>query len=282
MMISNVLKDAKAKLHHLQTPGLDASILLAHVLSINNPQQLALMGSNKLSDKQIQEFNGLIERRIKLEPVALITGYKEFWSLDFKVTADTLIPRPETELIIESVLRLFPNGGYNILDLGTGSGCLIVTLLHEYGSSHGIAVDLSDKALDVAKHNAIKHDVIGRVGLIQSDWLDNIPAQKFDIIVSNPPYISLDEMAGLQANVTEFEPHTALTDFADGLAHYRSIFNYLHKYTHPETICFIEHGMNQGDSIAMLLEKHNYSVLQRKKDLAGIERCIIFKPGNID
>lgn len=258
---------------------IDSYILLAHVLNINNWRQLSLMKSQLINKEQLQCFEILLKRRQSSEPVALILGTKEFWGLDFKINKHTLIPRPETELIIDLVQRHFPdsNYAYNILDLGTGSGCLLTTLLSIHKNSTGVGVDLSTEALLVANHNAQKHNVLSRAQFIHSNWLSNIPAQKFDIIVCNPPYIPAQDIYSLIADVKDFEPHSALTDFNDGLQHYKTIFQQLPLYTSSLTHCFIEFGITQGDDIAALLEHNGYNIISREKDLAGIERSMIFR-----
>lgn len=276
--IKEVLDYGKLMLKHISNGELDAAVLLAHVLNIKNWRQLLIMKNENIDDELVSAFKVLLDRRKSFEPVAMIVGCKEFWSLDFKVTPDTLVPRPETELLIELVQKYFPDKDkkLSILDLGTGSGCLLVTLLHEYHSSCGIGVDVSVKAIKVAHENAVLHGVNGRSNFVESNWLTNVPLQKFDVVVSNPPYITANQMGDLQQEVVRFEPHQALTDFSNGLVHYRNICESLPQYMHEGSCCFIEFGMGQGDDIAALISANGCKVIERKNDLSGIERSMVW------
>lgn len=274
--VREALKIGNSNLANSTTGKLDSSVLLAKVLKISNPLNLTLKKLDKISNKEFEEFLLLIERRKKGEPIAFITGYKEFWSLDFHVSQDTLIPRPETELIIESVLKKFDNASYSILDLGAGSGCIGISLLTELTKSVCTSVDLSLNTLEYAKKNALKHNVIDRITFIHSNWLDDVPKQKFDIIVSNPPYIKLEDVKNLSKDVVNFEPLSALTDFNDGLDHYRYILNQLEIYMNETSLCFFEFGIDQSQSLKELLINKNYNILEIKKDLSNIDRIVIF------
>lgn len=215
--VREALKLGMQKLRDIQNAELDVWVLLSYIMKIDNHLNLSLIQDQYISEQSIDAFISLLERREKREPIALIIGYKEFWSLNFYVNKSTLIPRPETELIIDSVLERCKRDEYKMLDLGVGSGCISIALLHEYQASECMGVDFSEEALSVAKINAVTHNVAHRLNFVKSNWLDEVPKTQFDIIVSNPPYISLDDMNLLMPDVSFFEPHSALTDFNDGM-----------------------------------------------------------------
>jgi release factor glutamine methyltransferase len=277
MLYRKLIDHAKSILQHLDNPALEGAVLLAHIVGMKDWRQLMLLENIDIDQRQLNQFDQLLKRRAKYEPIAYIIGNKEFWSLEFEVSPDALIPRPETELIIESVQDYFKQDGYNILDLGTGSGCLPITLLTIYPKSYAVGLDISPAALAVAKKNAIKHLVDHRLDFQQSNWLESLPSKKFDIIVANPPYIPIADMPALSKDVALYEPNLALTDKADGLSHYRTILQSLAGYMHNETIAFFEFGINQADPIRQLLVDLGYSLITTKHDLAGIERCVAFK-----
>ena len=241
MKISNItvsiaLNDAERILQKtsVATYKLDAKILLSHILNLTNSENLILKLNEKISLDDYLKYIHLIERRLKFEPVAYIIGNKDFWKQKYTINKNVLIPRPETELIIELLLKKLKgkiNSELHILDLGTGSGCIILSLLSELKFSTGIGIDISEKALNVAKLNAKKFDLIKRVNFKISDWFDNLEnTDKFDIIISNPPYIPIDEWKNLDPNVLNFEPKGALTDNRDGLENYRIIANNAKKF----------------------------------------------------
>lgn len=274
--VGEALKIGNKELRSSNTPELDSSVLLAKVLKIHNHLDVMLKKPDKISNKDLEEFLSLIERRKAGEPIAFITGYKEFWSLEFHVNNATLIPRPETELIIDSVLQRFKNDSYRILDLGAGSGCIGISLLTELPLSKCTSVDFSLSALQTAKKNALDHKLIDRIEFIHSNWLDQVPEQKFDIIVSNPPYIKLEDIKNLSEEVVNFEPLSALTDFNDGLNHYKYILNQLRIYMKESSICFFEFGLGQTEVLIELLSKNHYNLIEIKKDLSDIDRIAVF------
>jgi release factor glutamine methyltransferase len=269
--IREIIQSAKSELEHLGIPTarLDAELLLAHSLEVDR-NKLFMKSEEEVCDL---EFKALLHRRKQFEPIAYILGYKEFWGLNFKVTKDTLIPRPDSELIIELVKSYFPNLStpYKILDLGTGTGCLGISLAHEYKNSSATLVDISSKALDVAKWNAKNLGVEERILSLQSSWFENIIQQKFDIIICNPPYIARDAI--LMPDVLEYEPHQAL--FADdaGYSEYVHIAANLHNYMAPNSLAFLEFGKGQG--ISRIFENRGYNVIAVKSDLAGLDRVVI-------
>lgn len=266
--IKQILKNAVQQLStcgYTTTPTLDAEVLLAHKLT--KSREYLIGHADEMVDQNI--INDVLQRRLNGEPIAYIIGTKEFWGMDFKVTKDTLIPRPETELIIEKSLELFPkNSEIDILDLGTGTGCILIALLSEFESAKGLGVDLSYDALEVAKQNAR-----GRAEFMHSDWFNNIGDRKFDLIVSNPPYISRAET--LIKSVEKFEPHSALFAENHGYECYETIAKNLKKHLKPNGRAIFEFGQGQATIISKIFSSNGFVVNEICKDLAGIERCII-------
>lgn len=254
-----------------------AELLLEFVLGFERGQ-LFTHPQLLLREQEAQRYADLIERRADGEPVAYLTGAKGFWDYEFVVSSDTLIPRPETELLVESALEVFrsKNDLVNILDLGTGSGAIILTLLKELPNAQGLAVDISAKALEVARNNANLLNVASRVRFLQSDWFENLPAEaEYNMIVSNPPYIKGKDILTLQREVRLFEPELALYGGADGLEHYRTIIEKAHLYLKPQGWLGFETGERQHKDItAMLKAVKQYGMIRSIKDYAGHERIL--------
>ncbi len=206
------------------TPRLDAECLLAHAWGLTR-SQLFTRTKDPIPEEVLDRFRTLISRRARREPLAHITGCREFWSRDFKVSPATLIPRPETEHLIEATLRHFPDRNMKLrfCDLGTGSGCIAITLALEYPHAKGIGCDIDLEALRCARRNVERHGVSKRLHLLQSDMLSAFSmGDHFDLIVANPPYVAADEMSGLEPELS-YEPRHALTDGKDGMSYIRSI-----------------------------------------------------------
>ena len=278
--VITLIKEAEKllKAANITTFALDTKILLSHCLSLEQPENIIFKLNEELSEDMSDTFMRLIKRRLKFEPIAYIVGYKHFWKHKYKVDNNVLIPRPETELIIEVVLKEMHNKKgeqLRILDLGTGSGCIILSLLDELKNSSGIAVDISTKALDIASSNAADHNLNERVTFLNSNWFDGLnAAEKFDVIISNPPYISKDEWENLASNVKDFEPCPALTDFDDGLKNYKIIAQTSQSFLSKNAILVLEIGYNQSDSVQNIFKDAGY-ITQSHKDLQGINRVII-------
>ncbi|MDF3047720.1 MAG: prmC [Candidatus Midichloriaceae bacterium] len=271
--IRKIIQSAQLELESLgiSTARLDAELLLAHSLGMDR-NELFLRSDEAVCDLK---FKALLHRRKQFEPIAYILGYKEFWELNFKVTKDTLIPRPDSELIIEMVKSYFPNTSlpYKILDLGTGTGCLGISLAYEYKNATATLVDISSQALDAAKYNAKSLGMEDRISTLQSSWFKNLNLQQFDIIICNPPYIARNEM--LMPDVLEHEPHQALFADDDGYSEYIAIADSLHDYMSPKSLAFLEFGQGQGEEISKIFQNKGYGVIAIKADLAGIDRVII-------
>lgn len=226
------------------TPRLDAEILLMHAWHIDRPQLIIRMHQSP-PDKIAQHFRKMVTRREEREPVAYIVGEKEFWSRSFAVTPDVLIPRPETEHLIEAALQLLPdrNVNYRFCDIGTGSGCIAVTLACEFPQSSVLMTDISEKALAVAQGNAARHGVDSRIEARVGDIFSPLKkGEAFDLIISNPPYVSREETRGLEPELA-FEPGNALTDGEDGLRYLRTLAEEAGAWLKPDGCLIVETGL---------------------------------------
>jgi release factor glutamine methyltransferase len=218
----------------------------------------------------------LVRRRRAREPLAYILGEKEFWSLPFEVSRAVLIPRPETETVVEAVLAQVAERDrpLRLLDLGVGSGCLLLALLSELPQAIGIGVDDSCAALALARRNAERLGLAGRADFRQGHWGAGI-RERFDVIVSNPPYVAERDWDGLQPEIREFEPKAALVAGPDGLAAYRTLAPACARLLARGGVCALEIGFAQGDAVAPLVAAQGLLVTERRRDLAGIERCLV-------
>lgn len=273
----DVLRDAAQALKAagIESPAMEARLLLAHSLGWSQEQLLARDHETPNSE-QLQAFQALLQRRLAHEPMAYLLGKKEFYGLDFEVSPATLIPRADTETLINAVLARFPDrsDAITILDLGTGSGCILVTLLSLFPQAQGVAVDRSSEALAVAQRNAARHAVQHRMRLLQGEWLDAIHS-RFDVVVSNPPYIPQAEIAGLMPEVARYEPKTALDGGEDGLDAYRHIIATAHAALVPGGALVFEVGMGQAEAVATMLCQAGYEGETITQDLGGIARVVM-------
>jgi len=275
MIISQALREATAKLAAagIDSARLDARLLLAEALGVSGTW-LFNHANDELADESA--FATLIERRAKREPVSLILGRREFWSLEFTVTRDTLSPRPDSETLIEAILAELPDRSrpLSLLDLGTGTGCLLLSLLSELPAARGIGVDIDPDTLAVAKGNAERLGLSGRAEFVRSDWWQNISG-RYDVILSNPPYIPSGEISGLDPEVAKFEPLGALDGGADGLDAYRRLVAGAGYFLAEQGVIAFEVGAGQARDVAALLAEAGFASRQARKDLAGIERCVV-------
>ncbi len=265
----------------VDSPRLDARVLLAHVLGAA-PEAIAARPQAPLDAAARARFAAAVARRAAREPVAYIVGAKEFWSLRFAVSPAVLIPRPDSESLIEAALDLFPDreGALRVLDLGTGSGCLLLSVLHERPNATGLGIDASEAALAVASTNAAALGLAGRALFRQADWDDSgaweaTRAARFDLVLCNPPYIRSGDIAGLAQEVREHEPHRALAGGADGLAAFRALGARLPPVLAPGARVLFEVGAGQADMAESCLIRSGLRAIARRRDLAGIERCLI-------
>ena len=260
IIVADLIKEAQNKFREadIETFELDAKILIAHLLGLSQPEKIIFELDKEISQEVYDRFISLVKRRLNFEPIAYIVGYKHFWKQVYKVDKNVLIPRPETEFIIDLVLKRLQNRKnekLRILDLGTGSGCIILSLLNELKNSFGVAVDISDKALDIAKINADNLQLSQRVKFIKSNWFDALSErEKFDIIVSNPPYIAKDEWQILPKNVKDFEPSIALNDGKDGLESYKIIAQSGKNFLNKGGMIVLEIGYNQKNLVKIFLK----------------------------
>lgn len=260
----------------VENPNLDAKIIFKHILSVDN-EQFELCKKNEISSKITKSYFELIDRRIKREPIAYITNKQSFWNDEFKVTKDTLIPRPETELILESVISYFPDKkiDLNIADLGTGSGCIIISLLQEYINASGIGIDISKEAIKIANENKKLLKNHERLKFLDEDYAE-YNLNGFDIIVSNPPYISQNSL-DIQKDVYDYEPHLALFSKNNGIEAYNKIISNLASRIDKNFFLFLEIGLGQASEVTKLLKNNGFTEILTKVDLANIPRCVIAK-----
>ena len=255
-------------------PKLDAELLMAHVLGVSRIG-LITRADKEITEAQKTAFEALLARRIQREPVAYIVGEKEFWSMRFKVSPATLCPRPDTEIMIESALKLFPrDAALNIADLGTGTGAILLALLSEFPNARGTAVDISPQALEIAKENGRNLGLASRADFLLGSWLETLSGS-FDLIVSNPPYIESSLLPELSPEVAVFEPKSALDGGKDGLDAYREIVPQLRERLRPGGWVILEVGVGQVPAIANLMSEQDLQVTSIAKDYQGIDRCVI-------
>ena len=258
----------------IDTPQLDAQLLMAHVLGITREALLMRGQGEVMTPAQTVAFEALVARRLAREPMAQILGKKEFWGLDFEVTKDTLMPRPDSETLIESLLSTIDHRPSTILDLGTGTGCLLLSALKEFPQARGLGVDISEAALKVARRNAAALGLENRAEFKKSDWTSEINAV-WDVVISNPPYIPEEEIPHLAPEVARYEPRLALDGGRDGLDCYRTITRFLPNILAKNGVCVLEVGAGQADAVASLAVAKGLYVAEIRADLAGIPRCIV-------
>lgn len=255
-------------------PQLDSELLMAKI--IKKDRNYILLNSNTyLNKKDLKNFYSLIKKRSSGEPIAYLTNKKNFWNSDFYVTNDTLIPRPETELIVANVLRLMKQKNkINILDIGIGSGCILLSILKERKNFYGTGVDISNKCLNISKINAINLNVNSRLKLYKSD-VDKFNLGKYDLIVSNPPYIKKCKFKYLEKDVAEFEPRLALNGGLDGLSEIRKVIKKSSELIKKNGKFILEIGFDQKIKVIKLLKKEGFYINSAQRDLADNDRCLV-------
>jgi len=270
-----LLQAATQSLSQSPTPRLDAQVLLCHAIA-QPKTYLITHPEAELSQEQRKTFETLIKYRQQGEPIAYILGHKEFWSLDFAVNPDVLIPRPETELLVELALERLPEKSATVADLGTGSGCIAISLAIERPNWQLHATDQSAAALKIAQHNIAQHG-IKNIRLHQGEWCQALPAGiKFDAIISNPPYIDASEPE-LQEGDVRFEPQSALVSHNQGIADIEAIIKTAKAHLKPQGLLMIEHGYQQGPAAKLLFDYYGYHALEQHRDLAGNMRVSLAK-----
>ena len=274
----SLLRHGAEMLRHAGIPSSrrEARLLLACTLGVS-PDQLVASRMH-IPEREADSFFKLVGRRCKHEPLAYITGVREFWSLDFQVRPGVLIPRPESELLIEAALDRFGDKPIRVLDLGTGSGCLLLAFLSERQNATGLGVDWSETALEIAATNARALSLSARAEFYRSDWCTDVRGS-FDVVLANPPYVGATELAHLPVDVRQFEPVEALNGGEDGLGACRRIASGLPRVLSTGGYAFIEIGQGQANSVPSIFETTGLIHDGTLCDLAGIPRCVILRAG---
>ncbi|NOG44702.1 MAG: peptide chain release factor N(5)-glutamine methyltransferase [Calditrichaeota bacterium] len=265
----------------IENPRLNAERLLSHVLDMERIK-LYVEFARPVSNTELSEYRTLVSRRLTNEPLQYILGETEFMGLPFKVSTSVLIPRPETEILVEEIFKLNDQNKNvtTVLDIGTGSGCIPISLAHFWPEAHFTGIDISSDALAIAEENKslnkkenvsfLKKDIFGH-------WPDENLSKQFDLIVSNPPYVTEAEMSGLQSEVKDFEPDIALTDFSDGLKFYKHIFTLVSDGILKTKFLFLEMSGSQPEKIVDEAKKCKFNSVEVIKDLTGIDRVLKIK-----
>lgn len=251
-------------------PHREARLLLAHVLKCSS-SDLLLCSEQLLSDQQIGAFDAAIGARRQKQPITQIIGKRAFWEAEFFITPDVLDPRPDTELLVE--LALAKTDAHRVLDLGTGSGCILCSVLGGLTQATGIGTDLSQFALDVAAKNVAELGLSDRAVLQQASWFENVEGE-FDLILSNPPYITASDYLTLDAGVRNWEPRQALTDGTDGLQAYREIAQKLDQFLAAGGLALFEHGVGQSSDVMTIFKAAGFDQLRSYNDLNGKDRVV--------
>ena len=275
MIIENTIEQASQTLrsHNILSHELDAQILLSDIMGVKR-EYLITNDQMIVSKKIIDKYNSAIERRIKREPIAYIIGKKEFWSKDFIVNKSTLVPRPETELLIYKIINFYKKKKVNILDIGTGSGCILITLLKELVKARGIGIDISSKAIKTAKINASNFDLNSRVEFKVFD-INKFIIGKYDLIVSNPPYIPSKDIKNLSKDIINFEPRNALDGGYDGLDLIKKVIYKSNSLIKKKGVLAIEIGNKQYQKVSNILKSQGYREMSKEYDYKRNVRCII-------
>ncbi|MDG1708281.1 MAG: peptide chain release factor N(5)-glutamine methyltransferase [Emcibacteraceae bacterium] len=272
-------RDIKKRLEEsgIEEADLDARLLISEVTDLSDID-FAINQDRVMTDIEISKIMKLVEKRQRRIPMSQIFGEKEFWSLNFKVSGDTLTPRPDSETLIEATLKAVSDkkAPLKILDLGTGTGCLLLSLLSELPNSTGVGADISEAALLIANENANSLKLNSRTSFIISDWFECVEnTQKFDIIISNPPYIGLVEKQNLAPEVLDHEPHKALFSGAEGLDDYRRIAENSAPFMKKNALLVLEIGHLQAKAVTGIFNQNGFQDVAIHKDLGGRDRCLL-------
>tara|TARA_Y100000590_G_C15687089_1_gene1002020 strand:+ start:172 stop:1035 length:864 start_codon:yes stop_codon:yes gene_type:complete len=275
--MNNFIKEhiKKLKNYNISNPELELRFILNQCSLLNN--KTVLLSNFNYKNINVSKFNLAFKRRLKYEPLSKIFNKKEFWSLNFYVNKNVLDPRPESEFLIEAVTKYFPEQDkkIRICDLGTGSGCLAITLAKLYKNSKILATEISQSAFKVAKKNIILHNVKNQIELINCNWISD--QNFFDVIITNPPYLSKVEYDNCEENVKQFEPKTSLLGGIDGLDCYRQISAILNSIINENSFVFIEIGRFQKNKIKNIFNKNDLKLIKIIKDYQKIDRVLVFK-----
>ena len=253
---------------------IDSEVLMSQVIKKNRIGTILNL-NNELSQKDYKLYENLITQRSKRKPIAYLTGKKEFWKYEFIVTKDVLIPRPETELIVEKTLELTKNkSNLKVLEIGVGSGCILLSILKERKSFYGTGIDISKKTIEICKINCKKLDLSERVKLFKTD-IDNFKYGKYDLVISNPPYVKKFDIKYLEKEISLFEPKLALDGGLDGLSELKKVIFNSSKLIKRNGILVLEIAFDQAESVKRILKQNKFYINEINKDLSGKNRCII-------
>ena len=262
------------KKNDIQSPRLDSEILMSKVIK-KDRKYIIFNLDKKIKKSLFYNFIDLIKKRSLGKPIAYLIGKKDFWKYEFEISENVLVPRPDTELIVEKVLSLTKNRHkLNILDIGTGSGCILISILKEKKGFYGTGLDVSKKCIDLCKINSIKFKTEGRSKFIKSD-IDNFSCGKYDLIISNPPYISKIDFKYLEKDITNFEPKLALIGGIDGLSAVKKVINKSSELIKKSGKLILEIGFDQKNKVIGLLKNKGFYINETLKDFANNDRCII-------
>ena len=266
--------DKFLKTNNIKSSKIDSELLLSKVLKKNREEILTSL-NNKIDEKKFNEFSHYLFRRKKKEPIAYILGFKYFWKYYFYVNKSVLIPRPDTEHIVEETLKYIPvNKSINILDIGTGSGCIIISILNERRKCKATAIDISNKAIKIAKTNAKLHHLENKIKFINMD-IDKHNSNKYDLILSNPPYIKNIELSRLEDDIKCFEPKLALRGGLDGYEEIKKVIRKSSELLKERGKLIIEIGKGQKEQTLIFLKKNGFYINKICKDFSGKDRCIV-------
>ena len=276
MNIQTLLNQASKTLKQLPNTSskLDSEILLSEIIK-KNRQYLILNSNEELKKENIKSFDYLVKRRKKGEPIAYLINKKEFWKQNFYINQNVLIPRPDTETLVEETLKLFNvNSKLNMLDIGTGSGCILISILKERRNFFGTGIDISKKAINVARFNAKMHQLSNRVKFYNSD-VDKFLIGKYDLVVSNPPYIKRQDLKYLEVDVKGFEPKLALDGGKDGFSKITKVISKTSTLLKRNGRFILEIGFGEKNRILSILKQNNFFINKVVKDYGKNDRCVI-------
>ena len=275
MEILNLINKGSKKLkdNNVLSHRLDSEVLLSKILN-KTREELLMNLDKKIEIQKINYFERLIKRRSKKEPIAYILKQKEFWSKNYHVNQNTLIPRPETELMVENIVQIFNSKDISILDIGTGTGCILLSILGELKNSRGVGIDISNKAINIAKKNSKKHFLKSRAKFIKKSF-DKIYNKKFDLIVSNPPYIMKKDIKNLSEDIKRYEPKVALDGGNDGLDVIKKVIYKSRSILKIKGMLALEIGKGQYIKVSKILRKNNFKIKNLVRDYQENIRCIL-------
>jgi|TARA_B100000959_G_scaffold163842_1_gene171738 release factor glutamine methyltransferase len=275
MIVEEIVKQASNRLkkENINSHQLDSELILSHIMDVSR-EFLILNSQLKIKKNTLKKYNFAILRRIKREPIAYITGKKEFWSENFLVNENTLVPRPETELMIYRVLKFFKNRTINVLDIGTGSGCVLLSILKNLNFSRGTGIDISSKAIKVATTNAKNLNLSNRTHFKICD-IKNYNIGKYDLIISNPPYIPSKDIKNLSKDIIDHEPKSALDGGTDGLDLIKKVIYKSNHLLKRNGLLVIEIGFNQYRKVTDILKRNKFREISKEFDYNSNVRCII-------